>query len=625
MAESERDPNRIYAVERWGEGYFRVDDQGCLRVFPGREGTGARLPEIITDALEQGLRLPLLLRFRGILRDRVDHLCTAFDRARQHDDYEGDYTAVYPIKVNQQRAVVEEIVAHGRDRVGLEAGSKPELMAVLGVAPAESVIVCNGYKDREYLDLALTGQQLGHRVYVVVEKLSEIDALIRRARSRGLRPAIGIRIRLASAASGNWQNTGGEKSKFGLSAGQLPEALERLERAGMTDCLELLHFHLGSQLPRIRDIQRGMREAARFYAELRQMGAPVRVMDVGGGLGVDYEGTRSRSDCSVNYSTDQYAQSIVRALWEVCRETGQPHPDIITESGRALTAHHAVLVTDVVDTEPVPAIEPDPPGEDAALVLQDLWELYRDGAARPPVEVYHDAQYWIEEARQMHIHGLLDLRQRTSAERLYHALCRAVHARLDRRNRQHLGVLDELNEKLAQRLFCNFSLFQSLPDVWAIQQIFPILPLERMNEPLDHRVVVRDLTCDSDGRIDRYVDGDGLETTLPFPAPRPAGGDRIAFFLVGAYQEILGDMHNLFGDTDSVNVELDGPGRFHFSGSEHGERARALLEHVRFEPASLRRAYQDKIAAAGISGEAASDLLAQLDAGLSAYTYLGPE
>ena len=625
MSKTANDANQIYAVERWGEGYFRVDSEGVLRVFPERSGPGARLPEIIDAALEQGLRLPLLLRFRGILRDRVNHLCAAFDRAREHDDYRGGYIAVYPIKVNQQRAVVEEIVAHGRERVGLEAGSKPELMAVLGVAPANSVIVCNGYKDREYLDLALTGQQLGHRVYIVVEKLSEIDALIRRSRARGLRPRIGIRIRLASAASGNWQNTGGEKSKFGLSADQLLGALERLDRAGLTECLELLHFHLGSQLPRIRDIQRGMREAARFYAELRELGAPIQVMDVGGGLGIDYEGTRSRSECSVNYSTDQYAQSIVRALWEVCRETGQPHPDIITESGRALTAHHAVLVTDVVDTEPVPAAEPEAPGKEAALILQDLWELYRDGPGRPPVEVYHDAQHWIEEARQMHVHGVLDLRQRTVAERLYHALCRTVHARLDRRNRQHLPVLDELNEKLAQRLFCNFSLFQSLPDVWAIEQIFPILPLERMNEPLDHRVVVRDLTCDSDGRIDRYVDGDGLETTLPFPEPRAAGGDRIAFFLVGAYQEILGDMHNLFGDTDSVNVELDGPGRFHFSGSEHGDRARALLEHVHFDTASLRQAYTDKIAAAGITGEAAEDLLAQLDAGLAAYTYLGPE
>ncbi len=620
MKQDRDHPREIYAVERWSEAYFDVDEDGCVRVHPQPSRPGGTLSGIVNGALEQGLRLPLLLRFRGILRDRVDTLCGAFDRARAHDDYPGDYTAVYPVKVNQQRAVVEEIVRHGGSRVGLEAGSKPELLAVLGLAPAGSVIICNGYKDREYLDLALTGQRMGHRVHVVIEKLSEVDALIARARERDLEPRIGIRVRLASVGFGNWQNTGGEKSKFGLSASQLLIAVDRLRAAGMEHCLQLLHFHLGSQLSNIRDIQRGMREAARFYAELHALGIPIRVMDVGGGLGVDYEGTRSRAFCSMNYSVDQYAQSIVRALGEICREQDLPCPDIITESGRALTAHHAVLVTDIVDVEPAPGENAEAPAADAPMVLADLWELYREGGGRAPVEVYHDALHWIDEARAMHVHGVLTLAERAAAERLYHAICRSVHRRLDPRVRHHRDALDELNEKLADRLFCNFSLFQSLPDVWAIEQVFPILPVEGMDQPLDNRVLIRDLTCDSDGRVDHYVDRNGLEATLPFPAPR--AGDRLAFFMVGAYQEILGDMHNLFGDTDSVNVELDADGGFHFSGGESGDRAETLLRYVHIDPEALHAAYRDKIRAAGLTPEEAEALLDELERGLGAYTYL---
>ncbi|MDQ2069838.1 biosynthetic arginine decarboxylase [Natronospira bacteriovora] len=615
----------VYAVERWSEGYFAIDREGRVRVRPDRQGRGVSLDAIVDRLPDENLQLPVLLRFQGILRDRVDQLTGAFAQAREQDDYQGRYTAVYPVKVNQQRAVVEEIVRHGGDRVGLEAGSKPELMAVLGVAPEEAVIVCNGYKDREYLRLALIGEKLGHRVYIVVEKLSELRLLLEEARALDVAPRIGVRIRLASVGSGNWQNTGGEKSKFGLSANQVLSAIRHLREAGMQDALQLLHFHLGSQLANIRDIQRGMREAARFYAELQAMGVNIRVMDVGGGLGVDYEGTGSRSYCSMNYSMQQYAQAIVRTLWEICEARGLPHPDIISESGRALTAHHAVLVTNVVDLESVPDTVP-PASENAApMMLRDLRELLQGLDERSPVEAYHDALHWLSEAQGAYTHGVLDLGQRAEAEQLYQAICHRVRQRLNGDIRHHRDIMDELNEKLAHRLFCNFSLFQSLPDVWAIEQVFPILPLSRLNEPLDHRVVIRDLTCDSDGRVDRYVDHNGLEATLPFPEPRPAGEDRIAFFMVGAYQEILGDMHNLFGDTDSVNVEVHEGSEdsdFAFSGAEQGDSTDELLRYVHFDPEELRARYRHKVAAARLDQADARDLLAYLDDGLKAYTYL---
>jgi arginine decarboxylase len=623
MNDITHDPREIYAVDRWSDGYFDIVD-GRVHVRPGRDGPGAALDELARSLPGQDLKLPVLLRFKGILRDRVDALCDAFERARKHDGFRGAYTAVYPIKVNQQRAVVEEIVSHGGQRVGLEAGSKPELMAVLGIASPGSVIVCNGYKDREYLRLALIGQRIGHRVYVVIEKLSELDALIREAEDMRLRPRIGVRIRLASVGAGNWQNTGGEKSKFGLSATQVLAAVERLRAAGMTDCLELLHFHLGSQLANIRDIQRGLREAVRHYAELHHLGVPVKVMDVGGGLGVDYEGTGSRSYCSMNYSVQQYAQAIVRAMWEICTECDLPHPDLITESGRALTAHHAVLVSNIIDVESVSEEAPEAPADDAPLILHDLWEGLQETAGRSPVEAYHDALHWLSEVQAMYVHGVLDLHQRAHAERIYQAICRRVRSRLDPTARNHREILDELNEKLALKLFTNMSVFQSLPDVWAIEQVFPILPLVRLDEPLSQRALVRDLTCDSDGRIDHYVDRNGLEATLPVPALRGDGSDLLGFFMVGAYQEILGDMHNLFGDTDSVNVEIEADGSFRFAGGERGDSIDELLRYVHFDPEELLTSYRGKIAAAGLTAEEAEACLGELQDGLVGYTYLEP-
>src|SRR5690606_22585003 len=389
----------IYNVTRWGEGYFDISPDGRALVYPtgNREDGEVDLYDLANRVDEAGLSLPVLFRFGDIIRHRIESLTNAFAAAMESYGYQARYTAVYPIKVNQQRSVLEDILQFGADKVGMEAGSKPELMAVLALAPERSTIVCNGYKDREYLELALIGQKLGHKVYIVVEKLNEIDHIIELTHRMNVRPTLGVRVRISNAGGGRWADTGGEKSKFGLLASQLLEAVGRLEEAGMKDCLQLLHFHLGSQLANIRDIARGMREAARAYAEMHALGVPIRTMDVGGGLGVDYEGTRSRRDYSTNYSVSQYANTIVRTLWEVCEEYSLPHPDVITESGRAMTAHHAVLVTNVVDAESVMDMEPEAPSEEDPMILHDLWEGFENTDGRAALEIYQDAIYWLQE------------------------------------------------------------------------------------------------------------------------------------------------------------------------------------------------------------------------------------
>lgn len=618
------DARALYNIAQWGEGYFDVNDTGHVTVRPssGADGPGVDLFSITRALDEQALALPVLVRFSDILHDRVHALCRAFDEAMAATEFDAGYTAVYPIKVNQQRRVIEDIIQGARGRAGLEAGSKPELMAVMALAPAGSVIVCNGYKDRAYIRLALLGRALGHRVYIVVEKPSEVGLVLCESAALNVQPLLGLRVRLASVSAGKWQNTGGEKSKFGLSATQLLEAVEELRAAGQLDVLRMLHFHLGSQVANVRDIQRGMREAARYYAELRALGAPLDCMDVGGGLGVDYEGTRSRSFCSMNYSVGEYALNVVRTLAEVCREHNLPHPHLISESGRALTAHHAVLITRVIDVERVPEIEPGKPDPGAPAILHDLWQALENPDGRPPPECYHDAANLLGDAHAAYTHGVLDLKQRAYAEQIYHAVCRRVRPLLDNGVRAHREILDELREKMADKYFCNFSLFQSLPDIWAIDQIFPILPIHRLDEPPDRRVVIGDLTCDSDGRIDHYVDRQGVESTLPAHGVRPGEPYLLGFFMVGAYQEILGDMHNLFGDTNAVNVELDGNGGWSLTEAEHGDRADDLLRYVHFDPEALLEAYRTKLDRARLDEAQRSAYLDELTAGLHGYTYL---
>lgn len=621
----------MYSIGHWSGGYFDINEEGHLVARPTRDqrASGVDLFHLAQEIRQAGLSYPVLVRFSDILRDRVETLCQAFGEVMDEDRYTGKFTAVYPIKVNQQRTVVREILSQRKGQVGLEAGSKPELMAVLALSEPNGVVVCNGYKDREYIRLALIGKQLGHRVYIVVEKLSELQLVIEEARDLKIRPLIGVRVRLASIGAGKWQNTGGEKSKFGLSANQVLSVIDYLRKAEMLDTLQLLHCHLGSQIPNIRDIQRGMREVARYYAELNRLGVTVKCVDVGGGLGIDYEGTRSRSFCSINYSVREYAKNVVHAIWEVCEELGLPHPDIITESGRAITAHHAMLITNVIDIEQVPALEPSASGasDDDPLIIQDLYQTLTTisesaSSARSAIEAYHDAVHWLSEAQSMYTHGVLSLEQRARAEQLYYATCWKVRELLQPATRVHRELFDELNEKLADKYFCNFSLFQSLPDIWAIDQIFPIVPLHRLDERPTRRATLQDITCDSDGRIDHYVDGEGVESSLPVHSLRDGETYLLGIFLVGAYQEILGDMHNLFGDTDSVNVEMSDDGGHRLLHAARGDTVDSVLRFVNFNIVDLLTSYKNKIASADISSAQRKDFLLELEAGLTGYTYL---
>jgi arginine decarboxylase len=616
-----------YNIAHWSNGYFDINAKGHLVCRPDAraEHPGIDMYELSHEIKAAGLSLPVLVRFSDILRHRVDTLCAAFDLAMQADNYRGHYTSVYPIKVNQQKSVVDKILARSDGRVGLEAGSKPELLAVLAESRQDGgVVVCNGYKDREYIRLALIGKELGHRVYIVVEKPSELELVIQEARNLGVTPLIGLRMRLASIGVGKWQNTGGDKSKFGLSAAQVLDAIARLRAADMLSSLQMMHFHMGSQIANIQDIQRGMREAARYYAEFRAIDADIRVLNVGGGLGVDYEGTRSRSFCSMNYSVEEYAHNIVHAITEICAEKNLPHPDIVTESGRAITAHHAVLVTNVVDTESAPGADSvSKASAEEPAIIRDLWQTLATLSERSVVEAYHDAAYRLSEAQGMFGHGVLTLAQRARAEQIYFAICWKVRELLQPTARTHREILDELNEKLADKYFCNFSLFQSMPDAWAIDQIFPVVPLNRLNEPPTRRAVLQDITCDSDGRIDLYVDSEGIDSTLPLHPLRANEPYLLGIFLVGAYQEILGDMHNLFGDTDSVHVELMADGRHRLLQPLRGDTVDSVLRYVHFNADDLLLSYRAKIErASSLTGKNRELFLTELSEGLKGYTYL---
>lgn len=615
-----------YNIEHWSAGYFDINTQGQLIAFPDgeRNQPGVNIADLIPAILARGLSLPVLVRFTDILKHRVKALNTAFAAAISHYAYQNTYTAIYPIKVNQQRRVVEKIHHKEQFVTGLEAGSKPELMAVLALATKPgTIIVCNGYKDREYIRMALIGLQLGHRVYIIIEKVSELPLILAEAKKLGITPKLGIRIRTASVSAGKWQNTGGEKAKFGLSAAQVLHVVERLQRAEQLTCLELLHCHIGSQVANIRDIQRGMHECARYYAELHKLGANLRYVDVGGGLGVDYEGTSSRSFCSMNYTLQEYANNVVAALTEICQANQLPHPGIFTECGRAMTAHHAVLITNITEIEqPTVPSAIQPVQENEPMVIKDLWNGLNQLSKRNALEVYHDVCYWLSEAHSMYIHGLLNLQERSRAEELYTSACLTIKDLLQPNKRVHREVLDELNEKLAAKFFCNFSVFQSLPDVWAINQIFPIIPLTHLDEAPILRGKLQDLTCDSDGCISNYIDGQSLEKTLPLPPFNAENPYLLGIFLVGAYQEILGDMHNLFGDTDSVHVELTESGHYQLVEPVKGETVGDVLNTVHFNIDKLLDAYRSQLQQAKLSPIQFEQYFTELAAGLSGYTYL---
>ncbi|HET9049655.1 MAG TPA: arginine decarboxylase [Chiayiivirga sp.] len=613
---------RTWSIAHWGEGYFDIDGAGRVSVKPqGATGASIALPEVVDAALNDGLKLPLLLRFSDVLGHRLGRLQQAFAQAMDDLDYSGGYTAIFPIKVNQHRGVAGELAAHAGEGFGLEAGSKPELMAVLALSRPGGTIICNGYKDREYIRLALIGRKLGLNTFIVIEKASELPLVIAEAKALGVKPVIGVRMRLASLGAGKWQNSGGDKAKFGLSPRQLLDVVKLLREADLIDCLQLLHFHMGSQISNVRDIASGMREAVRYFVEVSHLGCSIRYMDVGGGLGVDYEGTRSRSFCSINYGLGQYASTIVQPLAEACAAQGLKPPRVLTESGRALTAHHAVLVANVSEVEAAPQGRVPSEHEAEPAVIRHLREVHAALDERPALELFQEARYYQSEGLDLYALGQLDLAQRARIDDLFYAIAHGVRARLSYDEKSHRAVLDELAERLVDKYFVNFSVFESVPDVWAIDQVFPIMPIARLDEAPTQRGVIADLTCDSDGRIDEYVDDGDLDTSMALHALKPGESYRLGFFLVGAYQDTLGDIHNLFGDTDAVNVRIEGDA-YRFERSRRGDTSDVMLDYVGYDLSQLRARYAALVADSGITGAHAEELAAALETGLTGYTYL---
>jgi arginine decarboxylase len=624
----------LYNIEGWGAGFFDNDENGPVVVRPDKEHPERQLSlyELANDLEEQGVAMPVLLRFSDILRSRIEALSERFHNAIREFEYVGGYTTVYPIKVNQQRHVVEEIVQFGaKHGVGLECGSKPELQAVLGLSEStEHLIVCNGYKDDEFMRLALMGQKLGHQVFIVIEQLSEIDVLLAAAEELGVVPTAGIRIKLASSGFGRWKESGGEKSKFGLNAAQLMQAVDKLRAVGRLDIIKLIHFHLGSQITDIRYIKSGLQEVARFYAELRALGVDITHVDVGGGLGVDYDGSNSTSDASVNYSLQEYANDVIYTIAESCRDLSLPMPHIISESGRALTAHHALLLLKVIDVESVAEVPIPELTEDDHALLHEMREDYDDISrnrikSRRVKEIFHDVTFDKERAQQLFASGVLDLRGRAVAEQMYHATVNAIFRIVNDNRDEFEDILADLDAVQVDRYFCNFSLFQSLPDSWAIDQLFPIMPIHRLNEEPSRRGTLQDITCDSDGKIDRFVGEKDGDPSLALHEWRDGEPYILGVFLTGAYQEILGDLHNLFGDTNAVHIHLTAEG-YEISDLVHGDTVTEVLNYVQFRASDLLQTFRRKVTQAKhLNRTDANNFIADYVAGLEGYTYLEGE
>jgi arginine decarboxylase len=624
----------IYAIEGWSGGYFDVGENGHVFVRPDKEHPERTLDlfDLANDLEQQGIALPVLVRFSEVLRSRIQQLQEKFTAAREEFAYEGGYTTIYPIKVNQQRHVVEEIVQFGKPTgVGLECGSKPELQAVLALTDGtDHIIICNGYKDEEFMRLALMGQKLGHRVFIVIEQLSELDVLLAAAEAIGVSPTIGVRIKLSSEGAGRWAQSGGEKSKFGLNASQLMTLVDRLTAIGKRDLLKLVHFHLGSQITDIRFIKRGLGELTRFYIELRRLGLDITHIDVGGGLGVDYDGSQSTAHASVNYSLQEYANDVVYTLAEACRESELPMPHIISESGRALTAHHALLLFGVIDVEsqaepPLPELT-----EDDHQLLHEMMEdckavQRKNVALRRVREVYHDATYDKEKAQTLFHSGVLGLRERAIAERIHLCTMNAIARMVQLKREQFSDIASDVESALIDRYFCNFSLFQSLPDAWAIDQLFPIMPIHRLDEEPTRRATLQDVTCDSDGKIDKFIGGLQGTPSLPLHAFRDEDRYILGVFLTGAYQEILGDLHNLFGDTNAVHVRL-ADGGYELTDLVHGDTVTEVLNYVQFKASDLLATFRRKVQGAKeLTRDEANMFIAEYVAGLEGYTYLEGE
>ena len=622
------DASELYDVPSWGKGYFSVGEQGHVLVHPEKDPTRSiDMKQLIDTLVLRGISLPILVRFAEILKHRLGEIHEAFDVAIREHKYNGGYCCVYPIKVNQQRQVVEEVLEFGKQyKFGLEAGSKPELLAVMALADNETPIICNGFKDDEYIEMAMLAQKIGRQIIPVVEKYTELGLIIKYAEKVGVRPMIGIRAKLASRGSGRWKSSGGYRSKFGLSTTEVLKVLRELESHGMSDCLKLLHFHLGSQITNIRQVKGAVNEAARLYTELWREGATgLEYLDVGGGLGIDYDGSQTDFESSVNYTLQEYANDVIYHAQNVCDEAGVPHPKIVTESGRATVAYHSALVFNVLGVSGLGEEEaPQELPNDPEQPLIDLQETYRSVNARNMLEAYHDAQQALDSALNLFSLGYLPINQRCLAENLYWAILRKVQ-KMAKELDFFPEELEGLDALLSDTYFCNFSLFQSMPDSWAIKQLFPIMPIHRLDEKPTHPAVLGDITCDSDGKVDQFIDRRDVKKSL---ALHEFNGENyyLGAFLVGAYQEILGDLHNLFGDTNAVHVRLSPSGEVMLDEVIKGDTVREVLDYVQFKTESLvtrlRRDVESAVREGLLGYEEAGRLVRFYEEGLHGYTYL---
>lgn len=622
------DSKELYNIKGWGTSYFGINESGHVYVTPCKDNRQLDLCEIMDELVLRDVTPPVLLRFPDILDNRIEKISSCFEIAKKEYKYEGDNFIIYPIKVNQMQPVVEEIISHGRKfNLGLEAGSKPELHAVIAVqCQSDSLIICNGYKDQSYIELALLAQKMGKRIFIVVEKLNEIDIIAKAAKKLNVMPNIGIRIKLASTGSGKWAESGGDASKFGLTASELLQALEKLDEKGLHDCLRLIHFHIGSQITKIRRIQTALTEAAQYYANLRKMGYNVDFVDCGGGLGVDYDGTRSsNSESSVNYSIQEYVNDCVSTFVDAANKHGIPHPNIITESGRNVAAHHSILIINVLETASLPEMSEEFEAKETDhQLVRELYKIWDNLNSRNMLEDWHDAEQIREESLELFSHGMVDLKTRAEIEAMYWSVCHEINT-LAKGMKHVPDELRNLDKLLADKYFCNFSLFQSLPDSWAIDQLFPVMPIQRLNERPTRKATLQDITCDSDGKIANFVSGGRTSHVLPVHALRRNEPYYLGVFLVGAYQEILGDLHNLFGDTNAVHLSVK-DGSYHIDQIIDGETVEEVLEYVQYNPKKLVRQLEiwvtKSVKQGKISLEEGKEFLSNYRSGLYGYTYL---
>ena len=622
------DSSEMYNIKGWGTSYYGINEKGDVYVSPAKNDVRIDLREVMDELALRDVTAPVLLRFPDILDNRIEKMDECYRKAKEEYNYQGESYIIFPIKVNQMQPVVDEMITHGRKfNLGLEAGSKPELHVVIAQqCKSDSLFICNGYKDESYIELAMLAQKLGKRIFIVVEKLNEIDVIARTAKRLKVMPNIGIRIKLASSGSGKWAESGGDASKFGLTPSELLEALSKLDAVGLHDCIKLIHFHIGSQINKIRRIQNALTEAGQFYVNLRKMGYNIEFVDCGGGLGVDYDGTRSsNSESSVNYSIQEYINDCVYAFVDIANRNNIPHPNIITESGRSLSAHHSVLIIDVLGAASLPEMpEEFEAKENDHKLVKDLYEIWDNLNPKSMLEDWHDADQIREDCLDLFAHGMVDLKTRAQIEAMYWSVCHEINA-IAKTLKHVPDELRGLDKLLADKYFCNFSLFQSLPDCWGIDQLFPIMPIQRLNERPTRNCTLQDITCDSDGKIANFAVNGGQSNVLPVHVLRKNEPYYIGVFLVGAYQEILGDMHNLFGDTTAAHISVTDDG-YKIDQIIDGETVAEVLEYVQYNPKKLVRQLEQWVTKSVKSGklslEEGKEFLSNYRSGLYGYTYL---